>query len=513
MKAVIQLLITFAILGIQVEAQEPISVEKIDTGEVWISPRLKSNNGQSFSVTVWFDKQLLGDGKAYDRRAKEFSNTTRKELRTRVIAALKKASRNSYKSAENSLKRLQQSGDVKSLKRHWIINGFSCVTNQRGLMSIAKIRGVSKIFSGGSSRSAPSLQKTQFVTNPNRPQKVSTQKLPWYISKIKADKVWEELGVTGRGTLNVVHDNNCIITPSLARTIYVNRKEIPGNGKDDDRNGLVDDYHGFNFNANNSNITMRQLTGDGQDTTRILHGTSCAQIISGAEAKNGAPQFGIAPMSKWAGVIATSDIEAAVEWAIEQGADTYSMSFSRPNLGEERSHWRKVTEHGSFCGLYFVSGAGNFAQSAEVPVQMRIPEDIPEAVFAAAGVHQDLSKTSFSSKGPVHWDTEHYQDGTVQKPEVCAFNHQLPLLLPDGTVQQGRLNGNSFAGPMLSGAISLMLSADPDLLPWDLKKIIISTTTDVSHKGVDYETGHGLINCYAAVKEVIKQRKIRNNQR
>ena len=82
--------------------------------------------------------------------------------------------------------------------------------------------------------------------------------------------------------------------------------------------------------------------------------------------------------------------------------------------------------------------------------------------------------------------------------------------MPDGTVQPERINGNSFAGPMFCGTISLMLSADPDLLPWDLKKIIISTATDVSKEGVDYETGHGLINCYAAVKEVIKRKKLRD---
>lgn len=94
-------------------------------------------------------------------------------------------------------------------------------------------------------------------------------------------------------------------------------------------------------------------------------------------------------------------MEAAVQWAIEHNADTYSMSFSMPGLGEYRSHWRKVMEHGSFCGVYFVSGAGNFAQSAKVPVQMRTPEDIPEVVFAAAGVQRNLSRTPFSSKGPV----------------------------------------------------------------------------------------------------------------
>ncbi len=62
---------------------------------------------------------------------------------------------------------------------------------------------------------------------------------------------------------------------------------------------------------------------------------------------------------------------------------------------------------------------------------------------------------------------------------------------------------------MFCGSIALMLSADPELLPWDLKEIITSTATDVGPQGVDYETGHGLINCYRAVKEVLRRKALR----
>jgi membrane-associated protease RseP (regulator of RpoE activity) len=98
----------------------------------------------------------------------------------------------------------------------------------------------------------------------------------------------------------------------------------------------------------------------------------------------------------------------------------------------------------------------------------------------------------------------------VQKPEVCAFNMNLPQLWLDGTTRPGGLNGNSFAGPMFCGSIALMLSADPDLLPWDLQQIITSTATDVSAKGVDDATGHGLINCYRAVREVLRRKAVRD---
>ncbi len=85
-------------------------------------------------------------------------------------------------------------------------------------------------------------------------------------------------------------------------------------------------------------------------------------------------------------------------------------------------------------------------------------------------------------------------------------------MIPSGRVMQSGMNGNSFAGPMFCGSIALMVSADPDLLPWDLKTIITSTALDIAAKGVDDETGHGLINCYRAVKEVLRRKAVREGK-
>jgi S1-C subfamily serine protease len=160
----------------------------------------------------------------------------------------------------------------------------------------------------------------------------------------------------------------------------------------------------------------------------------------------------------------------------------------------------------------FVTGAGNFAQTVKVPVQMRVPEDIPLAVFAATGVQRDLSRTPFSSTGPVEWKTHFYNDGLVDQPPACAFNMGLPLLKRDGTVLGSAINGNSFAGPMMAGTIGLMLSADPDLLPWDVRGILTATALDVGKKGYDHETGHGLLNCFRAVKEVLRRKALREGK-
>ncbi len=491
--------------------------EKLEGRGVWVDPRFENafDRGERIRATIWFEDQFLGDGKAYERRAKEFAGAKRTELRVAVAKTLKAIADRSWAAAKKDLDALIENEGIRNVDRFWIVNGFACGVTRDGLEALKNVAGVRKIFVDSSWRPLqqprPGESPVYKPTTDEPAFDPARYKHPWYVRYLLADRVWKDLGVTGRGTLNIIHDHNFLFSPNTTSNLHRNAGEIPGNGVDDDENGLVDDYHGFNFNWNSQVLTTIKVPPGGGGGA-ALHGFICGAIICGSGAEGHEYEFGIAPEGTWAGVISARRMEAAVQWAVEQHADTYSMSFSVPGKGEHRSHWRKLMEHGSFCGVCFVSGAGNFALQQKVPVQMRQPEDIPGAVFAAAGVHRDLTRTATSSKGPVEWNTEHYKDGTVQKPAVCAFNFGLPWLFRNGTVREGGLNGNSFAGPMFCGSISLMLSADPDLLPWDLREIITGTALDIAAKGVDYETGHGLINCYRAVREVLRRRCVREGR-
>ncbi|MFP6620568.1 MAG: S8 family serine peptidase [Pirellulaceae bacterium] len=490
--------------------------EKLPGQGTWIDPAFMVRFRQVSRVraTVWFEDQLLGDGKAYLRRSKEFSGRQRGELGQAAMKTLQAIHARSWKEAKPRLDQLLDEGKISQVQPHWIVNGFSCVVVQETLESLQTVPGVRKIFASPrrlANRLRPRGDVPGFLPQPRPPFDPTRYKHPWYIHALQANRVWNKFEITGAGTLNVIHDFNFVFSDNLAVNLYRNPGEVPANGKDDDGNGLVDDYHGYDFDRGTAALTNQPVPLKTASPSG-MHGFMCAAVVCGRGLPGKEYEFGIAPEARWAGVIGGGHLEKTVQWAIEQGADTYSMSFSIPGLKEFRSHWRKLMEHGSLCGVFFVSGAGNFAQTAKVPVQMRIPEDIPEVVFAAAGVQRDFRRTPFSSQGPVKWHTEHYQDGLVQKPEVCAFNLGLPLLQRDGAVKPVALNGNSFAGPMFCGTIALMLSADPDLLPWDLKAIITSTATDVAAPGIDYQTGHGLINSYRAVKEVLRRKAVRTGQ-
>lgn len=476
-----------------------------NTINVWVDPAY-SQGTSSQTLVVWFENQYLESGDSFVKKTKEFTGKSRGVVRKEVMSGLKEMSAASFSKIENQLSDLEESDQVTDITQHWIINGFSCTATPEGLKAIEKLEGVAKIFvkrspTGSSGTNmGPEFLETIPATRFNLSEIAS---YPWNIKKIRAPEVWKEFGITGKGTLNVVHDSGFKLDiPPLAETIYTNDGEIPGNGIDDDKNGYIDDYHGYHFDQGNANLnepTIRRATN--------IHGNLCAAMIAGTFATGTKNAIGVAPNSKWAPVIGASNIAQAVEWAIEQGADTYSMSFSHPGLGEYRTHWRKVLEHGTFCGVVFISGAGNFASgpnAAPIPVQMRNPEDIPNAVLGVAGVGEQGERPAFSSQGPVEWNTNHYHEGQVDKPDFTTINHKVPCVDPQGNLTN-MASGNSLSGPHMAGIVSLMFSADPELLPWEIKEILLETAQDIGDPGFDYQSGHGFVNAYDAVSAVVKR--------
>ena len=61
-------------------------------------------------------------------------------------------------------------------------------------------------------------------------------------------------------------------------------------------------------------------------------------------------------------------------------------------------------------------------------------------------------------------------------------------------------SGTSFTAPQVAGAIALMLEANPQLRPADIKNILSRTATPLP-KFFYHEVGSGMLNTYAAVLE------------
>ena len=75
----------------------------------------------------------------------------------------------------------------------------------------------------------------------------------------------------------------------LKPILWTNPKEIPGNGKDDDKNGYIDDVHGWNFLGGKDGRNVKE---DSYESARVYHslkakweGKSLADAITLKEIK------------------------------------------------------------------------------------------------------------------------------------------------------------------------------------------------------------------------------------
>ncbi|MFN6037188.1 MAG: S8 family serine peptidase, partial [Bacteroidota bacterium] len=81
---------------------------------------------------------------------------------------------------------------------------------------------------------------------------------------VGTERVYKELLKDKKSTtvlVGVIDSGVDIDHEDLKSVIWTNKKEIPGNGIDDDKNGYVDDIHGWNFigGANGKNINYERL--------------------------------------------------------------------------------------------------------------------------------------------------------------------------------------------------------------------------------------------------------------
>ncbi|MHC0439746.1 S8 family peptidase [Flavobacterium sp. 3-210] len=90
------------------------------------------------------------------------------------------------------------------------------------------------------------------------------------IPGMSVDRAYAELlqGKTGQKVIVGIVDSGVDIEhEDLQGKIWINPKEIPGNGIDDDKNGFIDDVHGWNFlgNAVHENLELTRIVKKGDD--------------------------------------------------------------------------------------------------------------------------------------------------------------------------------------------------------------------------------------------------------
>ncbi|MDQ3801474.1 MAG: S8 family peptidase, partial [Acidobacteriota bacterium] len=310
--------------------------------------------------------------------------------------------------------------------------------------------------------------------------------------------------------------------------------------------GIDPNHQSFRDGSGNSRIVYSaDFTGEGITEDPYGHGTHVAGIAAGNGLLSQGEYEGIAPNAKIinlrvlnkTGTGSVSSILAALDWIYANRANAaYNMKVVNLSLGANALDSytldpicravRKLVD----AGIVVVAAAGNEGRDgsgAKIYGQIHSPGNEPSAITVGAvntfgtDVRSDDVVATYSSRGPTrsfYTDTNgvrHY-DNQV-KPDLVATGNKIidaqayqnylvtnnPSLDANTSGNYTRkmmyLSGTSMATPATSGAVALMLQANPKLTP-NLVKTLLMYTAQTINGFNTFEQGAGELNVDGAVR-------------
>jgi len=323
----------------------------------------------------------------------------------------------------------------------------------------------------------------------------------WGLHQIQTAQAWDIEKGSEEVTVAVLDTGVDYEHEDLRDNIWINQKEIPDNGIDDDGNGYIDDIRGWNFSDNNSDV---------QD--RMGHGTHCAGTIAAAT-NNGIGVAGISWNSKImilnAYALSTTHLVNGFHYAADNGADIISNSWGFMLPIPSDPVMEEAIDYAYGSGLVVVFAAGNNSDD----VDNYALSNYPKTIAVAASDHFDRL-SPFSNFGTTidvaapggDWSD---QDG----PEGRFLGRNILSLKAGGLDIYGaatdlccvvgekyyRARGTSMACPHVAGLAALVLSKHPEFTNEQVRQVIRVSADDIEAPGWDEKVGYGRINAYQAL--------------
>lgn len=285
----------------------------------------------------------------------------------------------------------------------------------------------------------------------------------WGLRDGNIDEAWRSSKGSKDVVVAVIDSGIDLNHPDLKDNLWVNKREIPNNKIDDDKNGYVDDVYGWNFLKNNNNV---------QDD--YGHGTHVAGII-GAKGNNGIGTVGVnwnvSIMSlKYFGaesfgstVSAMKAIDYAVMMKTKFGVNIVAINASWGGLGYDRYLHDTINRAGR-AGIAFVASAGNSSMNNDIRPQF--PSSFNSTnLIAVASTKPDRSLSSFSNYGKTSVD-------------LGAPGSNILSTKPNNRYAYS--SGTSMAAPMVTGTIALMKSANMNLSLDHIRTILLASVSKVT---------------------------------
>jgi subtilisin family serine protease len=164
----------------------------------------------------------------------------------------------------------------------------------------------------------------------------------------------------------------------------------------------------------------------------------------------------------------------AIDWAVAHGARVINMSFAGPTDPEITRALAQARKK----GIVLVAAAGNAGAKS--------PPLFPAAdgnVVAVTAIGSDDKLLAVANRGK----------------HIAIAAPGVDILAPAPQATYQLTSGTSIAAAHVSGLVALLLERKPDLRPDAVRKLLLSTATDLGPKGRDDQFGAGLADAHRAL--------------
>lgn len=329
------------------------------------------------------------------------------------------------------------------------------------------------------------IYKPCFV--PNDPYFLSRQ---WYLGKVEIPLAWDITQGDTNIVIGIVDTGIDLDHPDLSANIWRNWREIPNNGIDDDQNGYVDDFIGWDFGGKDNFNNDRAKQDNDPSEKKPVHGTHVAGIAS-AVTNNGIGVAGAGFKCKIMAVKVSIDDDPdnliyygyeGIVYAVDNGAKVINCSWGG---GGGSRFEQEVINYATSKGALVVAAAGNDRSD-----EFHSPSGYKH-VLSVASVDSNDVKAGYSNFG--------------ETVDVCAPGGVFSV---DGGIfntwyndTYTNLTGTSMASPLVAGIAGLVRAKFPELTPDQVAEKIRVTAEPIDDKNPSYryQLGYGRVNAYRAL--------------
>jgi len=407
-----------------------------------------------------------------------------------VLRTLRDAAARSQQPLLDELDGLRGQGKVRGYTPHWLINAVVVSTTVDEIPRLAARPDVDVV--------EPDLV-VELIGPVGEPRaKAAGAKgigIAPGVVDVGARRVWDELGIDGTGALVGVLDT----------------------GVQESHTALNHNYRGNNGYPDGECWIDAAGLGDATPIDQHYHGTHVMGTICGQADDD---TIGVAPGAQWiasnvinmsSGTAFDNAVIASLEFMTDPDGDpgttddvpdvvqnSWGVNEGFTGYYDCDSRWWDAIDNCEAAGVVLTWSAGNEGSSSGT---LRSPADRAASIYNTFSVGSTnhtapYSVSDFSSRGPSGCGGDY-----AMKPEIMAPGDDIYSADPDGGYQY--LSGTSMAGPHIAGVVALMRAANPGLDVVTIKQILMDTAIDLGVAGEDNDYGHGFVDAYEAVLQVM----------